>query len=399
MVTYLIRRIFHSIVFVFLASFILYTLLVMLMPGGPSARYLQAKELGYLKQTDYPGFNVSYFNEQYRLDKPWPLNYLLWLFDPSDTTITGYNNQNTLVTIPKGIDIRIGSLSLRGSGILTGDFGQDPYNGSMTAVSDIIAVRWGSSLSLLLMAFAVTLLLGIPLGIVGAVRKGSLLDHTLTVFSLGGISIPPYALSYFLIIFLALGLKSMHDRTGWDWLPWFPSGGYGSDDLWNRVYYMTLPAIALAIPQIARIARHTRFAMLDVLKQDYVRTAWAKGLGFRSVIFKHALRNSLISIITQVALFIPLYMSAGIAVENVFGYNGLGKAFYRAVGGCIVNFSLYTTDPPPCPAGFTTSLDYPLVLALLLLMVILVAISNLVADVIYLVVDPRISYEAMGKAG
>ncbi len=206
MITYLVRRIFQSVVFIFAASCMIYTLLVMLVPNSPIQQYARVKQLGYITRADVPddpSYSVEALNEQYKLDKPWPLNYIVWLFDPSETTFTSYNSQNIKVTLPKGIDIEIGNLSIRGSGMLTGDFGQEPNE----FISNIIADRWPNSLFLFLMALIATLVVGIPLGIIGAVRKGSMLDHALTVFSLGGISIPPYALSYFLIIFLALGFK------------------------------------------------------------------------------------------------------------------------------------------------------------------------------------------------
>lgn len=402
MLTYVVRRLFHALVFLFTASLLIYTFLVILMPGGPSDQAASARLQGYLTEADYPDFpevTLAYINEHFKVDYPWPLNYFVWLFDPNDITAKAYNSDNIIITVPKGIDLQVGNLHLRGSGILTGDFGEENYSGALTPVGDVISARSGSSLALLLLAFAVTLLVGIPLGIVGAARKGSLLDHSLTVVSLSGIAIPPYALGYLLILFLAVGLKTLHDQSGWSWVPWFPPGSYGTDDIWNQLYHMVLPATALAVPQIARIARHTRFALLDVLNQDYIRTARAKGLRFRRVITKHALRNSLTTIITQIALFVPLYMSAGIAVENVFAFNGLGKTFYKAVGGCIASFTLFTSDPPPCPAGYTLGMDYPIVLAILLLMLLLVAFSNLIADILYVVVDPRISREVKGKTG
>jgi peptide/nickel transport system permease protein len=378
---------------------VIYTVLVMLLPNGPVHELALARQSGWITHDDFPGSSVEDLNELYKLDKPWPLNYFVWLFDPGDDSVVAYNEQNIKVRVPKGIDLEIGNLSIRGSGALTGDFGEAQAGSSLSPVSDIIGARWPNSLFLFLMAFVMTLVVGVPLGIVGAIREGKLSDHAMTVLSLGGVSIPPYVLSYLLILFLAIGLKSLHDRTGWDWVPWFPAGGFSSDSLWDRAYYVVLPALALAIPQIARVARHTRFALIEVLQKDYIRTARAKGLGLRTVIFKHALRNSLVPIIAQLALFVPIYVSAAAPVENAFDYSGLGRQLYIDVGGCAAVTGITPSIPPPCSGGFVLNLYTPMVLPLLLIMVVLIALSTLVADILYLIVDPKVSFAAKGKMG
>jgi peptide/nickel transport system permease protein len=199
-----------------------------------------------------------------------------------------------------------------------------------------------------------------------------------------------------LIVFLAVFPKALRDQNGLTWLPWLPAGGAGEESFWSRAIHLVLPATTLAIPQIAWISRHTRFAMLDVLRQDYIRTAWAKGLGFRRVVFKHALRNTLIPVITQAALLIPALVSGATVVETVFAYEGMGRAFFRALGGCLWADIGRTREPPPCPATGYFPIDYPLALTLLLIMVLVVAVTNIIADVLYAVADPRINY---GKEG
>ena len=157
-----------------------------------------------------------------------------------------------------------------------------------------------------------------------------------------------------------------------------------------------LPVTTLALPQIAWISRQTRFAMLDVLRQDYIRTAWAKGLGFRRVVFKHAFRNTLIPIITHAALLVPALLSADTVVETIFGYSGIGRAFFRSIGGCLFA-DVNRTQVRPCPIIGYFPIDYPMALVLLLAMVVIVAVSNVLADVLYAIADPRINYGESGN--
>jgi peptide/nickel transport system permease protein len=405
MTTYLIRRVLQSIVFLPLASLLIYTLLVMWMPSGPQSQYNYDKAIldRDAQSTDHSSdlafirADFADLEQRYKLNNPWPLNYFVWLFDPNDTSAKGYNSQNKPIVIQKGIDIGIGSFRLRGSGMLTGDFGTSTAYASGTAITTILASRWGGTFVLLAASFLIALLFGIPLGVIGAVKQRSPLDHTITFFSLAGLSIPSYVIGLLFIMFLAILPKSLHDQNGWDWLPWLPAGGMGNDDLWSRITHLALPALTLSLPQIAWVSRHTRFALLDVLSQDYIRTAWAKGLRSYKVIFKHALRNSLIPLITQVALLVPVLMSGAIVVETVFALQGVGKAFFRSIGGCLITYNSLLTDPAPCPLIGYFPIDYPLALTLLLIMLIIVAVANIVADALYAIVDPRINYESKGR--
>jgi peptide/nickel transport system permease protein len=237
------------------------------------------------------------------------------------------------------------------------------------------------------------LLVGILIGVVSATRQGSQLDHALTVLSLAGLSVPPYVLGVLFILFLGIVPEALHVQNGFSWMPWMPVGDVGSENIQSRIAHLVLPVATLAIPQIAWISRQTRFAMLDVLSQDYIRTAWAKGLSFRQVIFKHALKNTLIPIITHAAIMVPALISAVTVVETIFGYSGLGRELFRSMGGCLWADVNRTTEPPPCPTSGYNPIDYPLALVLLLIMVVVVALSNVIADVLYAVADPRINYD------
>jgi peptide/nickel transport system permease protein len=331
--------------------------------------------------------------KKYKLDKPWPLNFATWLFDPSDTYVTGYDLSGNFITTTKGLDLNVFGLHIKGSGILTGDFGKSEGYARNTEISKIISDRWFETVLLVLTSLVLALAIGVPLGIFGALRHRSSADHMLTFFTLGGLSVPSFVLGLLFIIFLAVMPKALRDQHGWDWLPWLPAGGRGNPDIfWDRVRHLVLPAVTLAIPQIAWLSRYTRFAMLDVLRQDYIRAAWAKGLGTTRVIFKHALRNTIIPLITQLAVLLPALLSTAVAVETVFAYEGMGKAFYRALGGCLASVSMQSQDPPPCPPLGYFSIDYPFALVLLLFLVVIVAVSNLLADFLYVVADPRINY-------
>src|SRR5687768_12688102 len=405
MATYLIRRFFQSIFFTVLAGLLIYTALIMYEPDGPGRYYFRVQEAMRLESQGAVASNPDHevdphlqeYEDIYKLDHPWPLNFFVWLFDPESTSVSTYDLQGNPIVLTKGVDINIAGLQLRGSGFLTGDFGESIGFATNTSISKIIAARWLNTFILLAVALGATLLIGMPMGMLGAMRQRSGVDNAFTFLSLSGLSTPPFMLGLLLIMFMAVLPKALRDQLGWTWLPWMPAGGTGTDDVWSRAAHVFLPAATLAIPQIAWISRYTRFALLDVLGQDYIRTAWAKGLGARRVVFKHGMRNALIPVITQLALAVPALVSGAVAIETVFAYEGMGRAFFRALGGCLASVSLMMQDPPPCPRSGYFPMDYPLALVLLVVMVIIVAFANIVADILYAMADPRINYGTAGK--
>ena len=211
----------------------------MWMPSGPLSQYNYNKSIldRDAQSTDHSSdlafvrADFADLEQRYKLNNPWPLNFFVWLFDPNDKSAKGYNSQNKPIVIQKGIDIGIGSFRLRGSGMLTGDFGTSTAYASGTAITTILASRWGGTFVLLAASFLIALLFGIPLGVIGAVKQRSPLDHTITFFSLAGLSVPSYVIGLLFIMFLAILPKSLHDQNGWAWLPWLPAGGMGNDDL------------------------------------------------------------------------------------------------------------------------------------------------------------------------
>jgi peptide/nickel transport system permease protein len=185
--------------------------------------------------------------------------------------------------------------------------------------------------------------------------------------------------SFWLALMLILTL-SLFARNVWEWPIWFPASGMTSADydflsfgaqVRDRISHLVLPTLSLALVLTAGIARYMRASMLEVIRQDYVRTARAKGLSERVVVFKHALRNALIPIVTLLGLLMPVLFSGTIFIESVFAWPGMGRTIYDAI----------------------LTRDYPLVMAGSFFFASMVVVANLVADLLYAAVDPRIRYE------
>jgi len=379
----------------FVAAFVLFTVLVMVMPDGPATQYKRALAGD---QSYPPPPSRSELERSFKMDRPWPINFLAWLFDPTITTrhliVTsdfGYTVTETDTQQPVGIDLKIGPAEIRGVGLLTGHFGDTP-------LIEMFGDRAANTARLLFAAFLIAVLIGVPLGIISAVGKGGYLDHffTLSIFSV--LSVPPFVLGLVLIIFLDIIPAQLHFYSGWTWLPYLPPGGSetlftdNSGTLGDIAYHLVLPALTLAIPQIALISRHVRFSMLEVLRQDYIRTAWSKGVPQSRIVMKHALRNTLAPIIVAVTQAMAGLISTAIVVEALFAYPGVAHQLYLSLGGCAITQSmLIGRDPPPCPANGFLPMDYPTALTLLLSLLIVIALFAWMADVLISFVDPRIS--------
>jgi peptide/nickel transport system permease protein len=396
MTTYIIRRFLQSILFIAVGSLAVYTVVVLLMPYGP--KFLYDRMIERFREFS-PGLDVTPRSPEtdlliatYKIDKPWPLNFVYWLFDPDDTTqrvpLSGEE-------VPKGIDLRIGAWRLRGSGVLTGDLGISRLIGRDAYVGDLIQHNAGNTLLLTGTALTLTFAVAVPIGVLSAVRRRSALAHALTFGAVAGRSIPPFALGLIFVILFAVIPYQLNTQAGMSWVPYLPPGepyDLGMESDWaNRAYHLVLPAVTLAIIQIVWLTRFVRSAMLEVLGQDYIRTARAKGLTPWQVNFKHALRNAAMPIITVLGLMLPGLVSGAIVIENVFGYQGLGQLYYKALGGTLVTAGgqgLLFDELPPIGGP----LDFPVVLALTIILIAVVAFSNMLADVLYAVADPRVSY-------
>ena len=256
---------------------------------------------------------------------------------------------------------------------LRGDFGYSVLHGR--PVLDIIRSHLPRTLILSLTALAVAFFSGNVLGTIQAIRQYSWLDSGLSVVLLFFYSMPSFWLAYMLILTF-----SLFARNVWEWPMWFPAAGMlGTDHeglsfvarVADRMRFMVLPTLSLSLVLTAGIARYMRGSMLEVVRQDFVRTARAKGLPERAVVFKHALRNALLPVITLLGLYIPVLFSGTVIIEKVFAWPGMGTLLIQAI----------------------EARDYMLVMGASFFFALMVIVGNLIADVLYAVVDPRIRYE------
>jgi peptide/nickel transport system permease protein len=227
--------------------------------------------------------------------------------------------------------------------------------------------RLPNTLLLTVSALLVALLLAIPIGVIAALKRNSWFDHLTTIVSTLGQSIPAFWLGLMLIIVFAVQFKV------WG-LPSLPSGGTrtlpNGGDLADRLRHLALPVTALAVAQMATWARYIRSQMLEVIRQDFVRTARAKGLPDRIVVIRHAFRNAILPLITLVGLTIPNLFGGAVIIEAIFGWPGIGSLVISAAG----------------------NRDYTVVMGTVLFISVITVLSNLLADICYGVADPRIRY-------
>lgn len=295
-----------------------------------------------------PAFHWYGFNNQYHRwlfgDKPWL------------SSLPGVDDSN---------------VQYNSKGFLRGDFGISYQDKRPVASVIWDAMRWTFILSTLSIILAY--LIAIPLGVTSAVKKGTTTERSITTILFVLYSLPSFWIATMLITFFC----------GGDYFDWFPAFGLGSlpesapfwDRFFETAYHMVLPLFCLTYSSFAFISRQMRGGMLSVLGQDYIRTARAKGLDEKNVIWKHAFRNSLIPIITLFASVFPLAISGSFVIEIIFSIPGMGKTTLEAL----------------------VARNYPVVFTVMLLTAILTLIGNLVADVLYAVVDPRISFNKKGS--
>jgi len=248
-------------------------------------------------------------------------------------------------------------------GMLEGSFGQSMVDG--TSVTSQVFDRLPNTILLTVTAILIGIALSIPLGVIAAVRRGTRTDHLLTGVSVAGVAVPQFWLGLMLILVFSVQLHA------WG-LPFLPSGGvmtpFTGGDVLDRLAHLLMPATVLSFVYLAVWSRFTRSSMVEVLSQDYVRTARAKGMGDRRVRYVHALRNAIIPLVTLVGLELPGLVSGALVVEVVFSWPGIGLlAFQRAL-----------------------AYDYTMVLGIVTFATILVVFGNLLADAMYAALDPRI---------
>lgn len=345
MVQYILRRLMQATLMVFLLS-ILFFALMNLAPGGPLAGYGQSRHLSPDR--------VATVKRQLGLDKPLPLQYVIWLLG------------NDWMRVDAGGPGAAPALGTR-LGILRGDFGFSFQ--TRAPVLTEIGQRLPNTLYLMSITLLVALGIAIPIGVLSAVRQYSAFDIFVTTFSFAGQAIPDFWLGLILIIIFYAWLKNPFTGE-----PLLPAGGMFSIDRGfspvDAFVHLILPVATGALGWIAWYSRFLRSSMLDVINQDYLRTARAKGLPERQVLYRHALRNALIPLVTLFALDLPYIVGGTVFIEMIFAWPGMGRLYYQAA----------------------LQRDYPILMAVLMIGATLMIVSNLMADVLYAALDPRIRY-------
>jgi peptide/nickel transport system permease protein len=244
------------------------------------------------------------------------------------------------------------------SHLLRGDFGESFFYKKQ--VAELVADRVGPTLALATMTMVLSIAVSVPLGVIAAYRQGTWIDRVIMGFSVLGFSVPVFVIGYALIYVFAIELN------------WLPVQGYQplSEGFGRFVQRLILPSLTLSVIYIALIARITRTSVLEVLDEDYIRTARAKGLSDRAVLMRHALRNAAVPIVTVIGLGVALLIGGAVVTESVFSIPGLGRLTVDAV----------------------LARDYPTVQAVIMLFSVVYVLINLLIDVLYPLLDPRIRY-------
>jgi oligopeptide transport system permease protein len=303
-IAYILRRMLWIIPVLFTVSIITF-FLMHAVPGGPWDR-----------EKRLPEATVERLNAKYGLDQPIYIQYITWA-----------------------------------GKFIQGDLGPS-YKYTDRTVNDIVSDGFLTTLQLGVMAFLLSVVVGIPLGIFAALGHNRGPDYAATSISILGIATPSFVLSILLIVFFAVQLG------------WFPTGG------WKGPQYWVLPTIALAGFPIAIIARYTRASMLEVTRKDYIRTAHSKGLSGQSVVSRHMIRNALIPVVTILGPTLAFLVTGSFIIERIFGIPGIGQYYITSI----------------------STRDYGLLMAMTMLYAFAVAFLNVVVDVLYAYIDPRIRY-------
>ena len=237
-----------------------------------------------------------------------------------------------------------------------GNFGYSYFYGQPAIT--MVWQRIGATAELMLTSFMLAAIAAVIIGVTTAIRQYSWWDYSMTACSYFGMSLPGFWFALLSILLFAV------------YLPWLPSGGIGGPGLASRIHHLILPALILASYTLAHESRYVRSSMLEVLHADYIRTAHAKGLGPRAVFWVHALRNAMIPVVTVMALDAAFLFSGALVVETIFHWPGMGRLFYQAI----------------------QERDYPVMMAVVTLLSLAIVLANLVADLLYGYLDPRVRY-------
>jgi len=340
---YIIRRLVQAIPLLLIVSAVLFILMNAM--GDPLAsfggrRRIRSQDRARLTRT-------------LGLDKPIPVQFAIWLIgnDWMEVDLDGDG-------VPEGKGTR--------RGILRGDWGKSFME--KRPVREIIAERLPNTLILMLTSEVVILVFSLFIGIYSALRQYSLLDHIATALSFIGYSMPIFWLALMMMFIFAVYFK----RWG---LPYFPTVGMYDLSVGKTipqvVWHMVLPVTTMSIMSIAAYSRFIRGSMLEVISQDYIRTAEAKGLSERMILMGHALKNAALPLVTIVGMDLPILLGGAVVTESIFAWPGMGRLFWDAA----------------------TDTDIPVLMGVLMLISVAVVIFQLITDITYTFFDPRIRYE------
>ena len=340
MTRYLIRRLIQTVPILIVISIIVF-ILIELTPGGPMAAF---EENPNLSPED-----IARLEEQLGLNQPIHVKYIQWA-----------------------------------GKILQGDWGFSQT--TRRPVLEEIFERLPNTLQLMGISFVITLIIALPIGAISALKQYSLFDHITTTFAFIGQAVPVFWFGLILIIIFHVNLNQPADSSGtfainnlWNCetcKPLFPGGGmntYGLDNppFTNRLYHLLLPVMMLGIVGVGTFARFMRGSMLEVIHNDYIRTARSKGLAEGNITLHHALKNAALPVVTIIALQLPILFGGALFTETIFSWPGIARLFFRSA----------------------QRIDYPMLMGIILINSFLIIVFNLVADIAYAYLDPRIRYD------
>ncbi len=396
MTNYLIRRILQMIVVIFVAALFVY-FLFNISPGGPLAG-LQQQQRRLTRE------DLARLRAQYELDLYWPVRFSRWLvgFPSGPITVGGrelfaevpvgcYLPRSAQGEVTAGCDdyVYLSEMPelhppLKSSrGLLRGDFGLSTVILKDRAVSELLRSRLRATLQLMSISLLLSLLIGVPIGIYSAVKQYSRFDYFFTTTAFIGSAMPTFFFALLMILLFSVFPVYWKDTIPWiprmpaglrvavrpydiaSWLPTIQPSSFA-----DQLLHLIMPVAVLTLANMAPWSRFVRSSMLEVLRQDYVRTARAKGLFERAVILKHALRNALIPFVTIVVLSIPSLFAGAIITETVFAWPGMGRLYYDALSRS----------------------DWPVALAFIFITALLTVVATLMGDILYMVIDPRIKF-------
>ncbi|MEN6483231.1 MAG: ABC transporter permease [Anaerolineaceae bacterium] len=348
---YIVRRILYMLVVILVVSFITFGLMHA-VPGGP-----------FDSEKQLPPEIMANLEARYHLDEPLMVQYFRYLYDVFIPHITTKAPTNALED-DFLVSFNVGNVWFR-----LMNFGPT-YASRSRSVNDIFRQQLPISAQLGTLALIVALIIGIPLGILGALKQNTFYDYLGMSVAIFGVSVPVIVLGPLMIWIFGVTLK-WFPPTGWGSQPPYVLGVFPANLGWDFWKTAIMPSVALGLGSSAVIARLTRASLLQVIREDYIRTARAKGLKERLVITRHALKNSMIPVVTILGPMFAALLTGTFVTELTFGIPGMGRYFVTSI----------------------TNRDYPVIMGTILLYAIFLVIANLFVDLIYAYLDPRIRYD------